>query len=139
MKGEPPRYGLDELAELGGVSRRTVRYYIQEQLLPPPLGVGRGPHYGPEHLEALQRVKGMQEAGLTLEAIRRALSGRGPDGPRREARPTREVWRRMVMAPGIELHVRGDVRVPPATTLEGLREWCRVHLGDTGDRSHADD
>jgi DNA-binding transcriptional MerR regulator len=42
MSGDTARYGIDELAELGGVSRRTVRYYVQEQLLPPPLGVGAG-------------------------------------------------------------------------------------------------
>lgn len=33
------------MAELGGVSRRTVRYYVQEGLLSAPLGVGRGRHY----------------------------------------------------------------------------------------------
>jgi len=36
------RYSVGELADLGGVSRRTVRYYVQEGLLPTPLGVGRG-------------------------------------------------------------------------------------------------
>ena len=67
MSGDTARYGIDELAELGGVSRRTVRYYVQERLLPPPLGVGRGRHYGRAHLDALLRVKSMQEAGLTLD------------------------------------------------------------------------
>ena len=44
MDGEQGRYNIDELADLGGVSRRTVRYYVQEGLLPAPLGVGRGRH-----------------------------------------------------------------------------------------------
>ena len=35
-----PNYSIVELAELGGVSRRTVRYYVQESLLP-SLGVGQ--------------------------------------------------------------------------------------------------
>jgi len=33
------RFSVGELAELGGVSRRTVRYYVQEGLIPAPLGL----------------------------------------------------------------------------------------------------
>ena len=40
MRSEP-RYGIAELAEAGGVTRRTVRYYVREELLPAPLGVGK--------------------------------------------------------------------------------------------------
>ena len=69
-----PPLGIAELAGLGSVTRRTVRYYVQEGLLPAPRGVGRGDHYGPEHLERLLRVKGLQERGLTLEVIRRELT-----------------------------------------------------------------
>ena len=72
---EEPRYAIGDLADLGGVSRRTVRYYVQEGLLPAPFGVGRGNHYGPEHLDQLLRVKALQEAGRTLDEIRRALNG----------------------------------------------------------------
>ena len=61
------RYGIDEIAHLGGVSRRTVRYYVQQGLIPAPLGVGRGKHYGPEHLARLQ-----EDA-----AFRRDLGARG--------------------------------------------------------------
>ena len=65
---EDVRYAVGDLAELGVVSRRTVRYYVQEGLIPPPFGVGRGNHYGREHLDRLLRVKAMQEAGQTLES-----------------------------------------------------------------------
>jgi len=139
MRGEDPRYGIDELAELGAVSRRTVRYYTQERLLPPPLGVGRGRHYGREHLDALLKVKAMQEAGLSLVAIQGALSGARPAPPPSLEGLGRSVWRRLSLAPGVEVHVRGDVQLPPASALQGLMEWCRVHIGATGDRSHADD
>ena len=139
MSGDTARYGIDELAELGGVSRRTVRYYVQEQLLPPPLGVGRGRHYGRAHLDALLRVKSMQEAGLTLEAVHHALSSRSAAPLLAREAFGREVWRRLALAPGLELHVRSDVRVPPASALAALSEWCRIHLGRSGDRHHADD
>lgn len=134
-----PRFGIDELAELGGVSRRTVRYYVQERLLPPPLGVGRGDHYDQAHLDALLTVKSMQEAGLSLEAIQRAVSGAGPAPSAAPARPRRSVWHRLTLGPGVELHVRGDLPAPSATALERLTEWYRAHLAHTGDPTHGDD
>ncbi len=67
---ETREYGIAELADLGGVSRRTVRYYVQEGLLPAPLGVGRGRHYGPAHLAQLLRVKALQEEDRSLTAPR---------------------------------------------------------------------
>jgi len=51
--GVDPRYGVEELASLGGVSRRTIRYYVHEGLLPEPLGVGSGRDHGDPHLHAL--------------------------------------------------------------------------------------
>jgi DNA-binding transcriptional MerR regulator len=135
------RYGVEELADLGGVNRRTVRYYVQEGLLPAPLGLGRGKHYGPEHLARLLEVKGLQEQGLPLDQIRRRLAG----GPRRGPEPApsgpiaRTPWTRLVLLPGVELHVSGDVRIPPPSRVEELAEWCRRHFRrmeeeDDGDR-----
>lgn len=127
-----PRYAIGDLARLGGVTRRTVRYYVQEGLIPPPLGVGRGNHYGPEHLERLLRVKGMQEAGRTLDEIRR--EGAGHPAPRKSARaaealaPARSLWRRIALAPGVELHVASNVRLPSPGRLEELAAWCRLHM-----------
>jgi DNA-binding transcriptional MerR regulator len=135
------RYGIGDLAALGGVSRRTVRFYVQEGLLPPPLGVGRGDHYGPDHLERLLRVKALQETGRTLDEIRRVL-----DEPARmllrarfqAAAPAlasapaletpRTLWRRLELAPGVELHVSTRLRLPSPSKLQELVEWCRVHL-----------
>ena len=62
-------YGIKELAELGGVTRRTVRYYVQRGLLPTPLGTGRGPHYTLAHLERLIHIRQMQETGVPLAEI----------------------------------------------------------------------
>jgi DNA-binding transcriptional MerR regulator len=127
------RYAIGDLARLAGVSRRTVRYYVQEGLIPPPLGVGRGNHYGPEHLEQLLRVKALQEGGRTLDEIRR--TGAGGDGTRGKVQPLaervavgRSLWRRLTLAPGVELHVEGNVRMPPPGRLQELSTWCRLHL-----------
>jgi DNA-binding transcriptional MerR regulator len=127
---DDPRYAIGDLADLGGVSRRTVRYYVQEGLLPEPYGVGRGNHYGPEHLDHLLKVKSLQEAGRTLEDIRRALNHTGPSTGQTEAASSieRTVWRRITLAPGVELNVAGDVRLPSPGKLTELAAWCRVHF-----------
>jgi len=123
------RYAVGDLADLGGVSRRTVRYYVQEGLLPAPLGVGRGNHYGPVHLDQLLKVKSLQESGRTLDEIRQVLQQKPR---RREERapepPTRTVWRRVTLAPGVELNVSGGVRLPPPGKLTELAAWCRLHF-----------
>ena len=134
------RYAIGDLARLAGVSRRTVRYYVQEGLIPAPLGVGRGNHYGPEHLQQILRVKAMQEAGRTLGEIRGAPAERfaaSVASPRAEAepiRPERSLWRRLTLAPGVELHVAGHVRLPPPGRLQELVAWCRVHLTHNTER-----
>ena len=132
-------YAIGDLATLGGVSRRTVRYYVQEGLIPPPAGLGRGNHYGPEHLAALLRVKALQEDGQTLDDIRRALSGRGPrSAPAHEPRTTtpppdrpalaRSLWRRLSIAAGVELHIASTVDLPSRAALRELDDWCQRHL-----------
>jgi len=136
------RYAIGDLADLGGVSRRTVRYYVQEGLLPPPLGVGRGNHYGPEHLDQLLRVKELQERGRSLDEIRRVLDGGEPRPAGGRPRSLddasdvpRALWRRLSVAPGVELHIAGNVRMPAPGRLQELVTWCRQHFrgADDGD------
>jgi len=125
------RYAIGELAELGGVSRRTVRFYVQEGLIPAPFGVGRGNHYGPEHLGRLLEVKSLQEAGQTLDEIRDRLqrnSVRRAQEPAPAAPLERSQYRRLSLAPGVELHVAGDVRLPSPGKLIELATWCRLHF-----------
>jgi DNA-binding transcriptional MerR regulator len=126
-------YAIGDLADLAGVSRRTVRYYVQEGLLPAPLGLGRGSHYGPAHLEQLLKVKAMQEAGRTLDEIKRALDGNGERASHEHAAESgqsleRSVWRRISIAPGVELHVSGGVRLPSPGKLNELAAWCRAQF-----------
>jgi DNA-binding transcriptional MerR regulator len=128
------RFGVEELAALGGVTRRTVRYYVQEGLLQAPLGVGRGRHYGPEHLARLQAVKALQEEGRSLDEIRRELEGSGRRAAAAVLPPpsvARSAWTRLEVVPGIELHVSGQRRLPPPGKLQELAEWCERHFRRT--------
>jgi DNA-binding transcriptional MerR regulator len=102
-------YGVEELAERGGVSRRTVRYYIQRGLLPPPRGLGRGKHYTEAHLSTLVRIRELQEAAVPLETIATQLDDATPAPIAVVAAetPMQSSWTRVVLAPDVELHVRG--------------------------------
>jgi DNA-binding transcriptional MerR regulator len=112
MESEPDekQYTLDELAALAGITRRTVRYYIQQGLIDRPQGVGRGAHYTAGHLEQLLTVRKWQQAGVALEKIR-ALQA--PDTALAELaalaeRPlpgTVEVRSHITVAEGLELVV----------------------------------
>jgi hypothetical protein len=63
------RLSIDELAAVTGVSRRTVHYYVQRQLIDPPLGRGRGRHYDRRHALQILKVRDLQRRGVVLSDI----------------------------------------------------------------------
>jgi DNA-binding transcriptional MerR regulator len=99
-------YGIKELAELGGVTRRTVRYYVQRGLLPAPLGTGRGPHYTPAHLERLIYIRTLQEAGEPLAEIAARLNG----APQRPVPPLEVPVERSTSLRASSMHVLPEER-----------------------------
>lgn len=138
------RYSIAELAQRAGVSRRTVRFYVQRGLIPAPYGRGRGRHYGHEHFEAVLRIQALKAEGHTLAdlcARREAPPGPSPKSGRarevagKRARrtagkpPPGRVWVRQTVAPGYELHVAAD---KPPLREEQLARLARL-LGDLGD------
>ncbi len=73
-------YSLQELAQVVGLNPRTVRSWIQQDLLPGPAARGRGARYGELHLRRLHLICRLRDdAGLSLGAIRRLLLGRSLD------------------------------------------------------------
>lgn len=68
-------YTLDELCTLTRMTKRTIRYYLQQQLVDKPLGTTRGSYYTQAHLEQLLLIQHWQRAGLNLERIREILHG----------------------------------------------------------------
>ena len=67
---------IGELAGQSGVTRRTIRYYVEIGLLPPPSGAGKAAVYGEDHLDRLSLIKKLQSMRLSLEEIRDELAGR---------------------------------------------------------------
>ncbi len=69
------RYSLTELADLAGVTPRTVRYYLAQGLLPAVGQTGPGSKYGEGHLTRLRLIRRLQAEHLPLAEIRRRLEG----------------------------------------------------------------
>jgi len=113
-------YSIGELAELGGVSRRTVRYYVQRGLIPAPSGAGRGSRYPAHALNRLLEVKRLQERGVSLAGIEAHLTQpQTPNAPPPTQKttvttvtieptlaPVQELWTRVTLEEGVELHLR---------------------------------
>lgn len=67
------RYTVTELADLAGVTPRTVRYYLAQGLLPTVGVTGPGAKYDDTHLDRLRLIRRLQREHLPLAEIRRRL------------------------------------------------------------------
>jgi DNA-binding transcriptional MerR regulator len=74
------KYSIGEISEMTGLSRRTIRYYLQRGLIPPPLGAGRGRYYTKSHLARLKMIINLQTGGMFLDEIARQLDLDRPGG-----------------------------------------------------------
>lgn len=114
-----PTFGIDELCGLTGVARRTVRFYTQKGLLDPPEGERRGAHYTRHHLEQLLLIRKWQAAGVSLERIGRLLRGEVAGLPSAPEPGTVEVWSRVMLRPGLEVHLEpGRLGLTPEQARE---------------------
>src|SRR3954469_13123799 len=60
---------MEELAELAGITVRTLRFYRERKLLPPPRREGRIAWYDDHHLARLRTISALLERGHTLNGI----------------------------------------------------------------------
>jgi DNA-binding transcriptional MerR regulator len=86
---EPQAIDLLGLSDRARVSTRTIRYYIQQGLLPAPATKGPGAHYMEEHVDRLLLIKRLQREHLPLSEIRKRLESLTPREVRRvlESKP----------------------------------------------------
>jgi len=66
---------IGQLAELAGVTPRTIRYYTAEGLLPRPDARGQYALYGEQHLLRLQLIGHLKETYLPLGEIKARVAG----------------------------------------------------------------
>ncbi|MCF2127722.1 MerR family transcriptional regulator [Strepomyces sp. STD 3.1] len=66
---EKREYRMEELARLAGISVRTLRFYRERKLIPPPRREGRIAWYDDHHLARLRTIAALLERGHTLNGI----------------------------------------------------------------------
>ena len=134
MENSTSRFTFEQLSELSGVAPRTIRFYIQMELVPRPNGSRRGAWYDDRHLETLLRIRRLTEKGLSLEAVRRALApGEGDAEPEAPVVSTRTHIR---LAPGLEL-VLDPMRAPLSPAA--LRRLAADVIADFKKAASSDD
>ena len=75
-------FDLNELSAAAGVTPRTIRYYVQQGLLPSPGTRGPGTRYERGHLDRLQLIRRLQRQHLPLAEIRKRLEALDDNGVR---------------------------------------------------------
>ncbi len=71
---EVREYRMAELAEKAGITVRTLRFYRERKLLPPPRREGRIAWYDDHHLARLRTIAALLERGHTLGGIAELLA-----------------------------------------------------------------
>ena len=129
-------------------SARAVRFYVAHGLLDHPMGRGTAATYHYRHLLQLLAIKIRQREGQTLDAIKVELTGAtgdalekrvasslapallsGADQAVQHDDDSAASWRRVVVADGIELHVRDDSPAARSDAVAAMREAVRAALG----------
>lgn len=74
MDTEPDGFTLQDLADRSNVEPRTIRSWIQQNVLPGPVNFGRNARYPAETLNLLLAVKALRDLyGMPMQAIRQEL------------------------------------------------------------------
>lgn len=129
-------------------SARAVRFYVASGLLDRPEGAGTAATYNYRHFLQLLAIKIRQREGATLDTIKKEMKefagdalerrvatslapalGSGADAAQRHDDEVVPAWRRVMVADGIELHVREDVPAARDTAIVAMREAVRAALG----------
>ena len=125
------KYKIGQLSEITGYPSRTIRYYVQEGLIEPPAGRGRGGFYYDSHLQTLYQIKSLQNEGLKLDTIRQMLQEPAEPCLQAAARaeePEREVWVRCPIASGIELHIHRELEQAQRRNVAEIVRMARALL-----------
>ena len=74
---------IHELAARAGISVRTIRYYIEEGLLPQPSYQGKYSYYSLKYLDRLELIRRLKESYLPLREIREIMISLSDDQVKR--------------------------------------------------------
>lgn len=187
---------IHELAERAGISVRTIRYYIDEGILPEPKYQGKYSYYTPNFLDRLELIRRLKDSYLPLreigeimnslsdEEVKAKLRESSPSSPKFNTQPSpprlkpgsrameyidrvmedqtryrekgttdqlqnqlfqdtnirlqqarqinilppesdNEVWQRISLAPGVELHLRMPLKPATQRLVERLIDFAK--------------
>lgn len=117
------------------VSKRTVRYYVSQGVLPAPRGAPKFARYGMEHLAKLVGARAMQDEGQSLEEVGEALRQAFRGG---EASGVARIQRLLAAAPESQGYVAEQIDAYVGETPQGpLMEAPTRRLMRSSDRSDA--
>lgn len=124
---------IAELASLVGATPRAIRFWVRQGVLPAPELHGPSTRYAPACVARIRAMRALRVHGLALREVARRLRGASDaeidawsagaspappaplaaaasagaaHGPAGAAGRTAERWKRLVLLPGLELHLR---------------------------------
>lgn len=101
-------YNIDLLSKLTGLSKRTIRYYIEIGLLEPPVGACRGSYYTEQHLSKLQTIKLWTSNGMPVTQVKYLISNMKNNCTRNETNMTSK-FDRYKIDENIEINFKNDI------------------------------
>ena len=122
-------YSLKELCSLVNLPVRTVRYYIQSNLVDKPNGANRGAYYTVKQLNQLLTIIKWQSAGLSLERIREIIGGDSEALPPPRARHVGDIVVRshIALARGVEICIDPE---DAGLSSESVRKLIKLFVAD---------
>jgi DNA-binding transcriptional MerR regulator len=123
-------FWISELAEKTGVSTRTIRYYIEEGLLPQPEIQGKYAVFNDEYLYRLQLIKYLKDAYLPLKEIKIRLDAINEFD-------IHGLVKKFEQDPGlalVELDINSSQRDPQNQIQEDAREYISRVMGKNIDQ-----
>jgi|CryGeyStandDraft_6_1057127.scaffolds.fasta_scaffold181885_1 DNA-binding transcriptional MerR regulator len=108
-------YRIEQLVDLTGLSRRSIRYFVQKGLIKPPTGRGRGAFYDDDHLKTIREIRSLRDKGLRLSKIREKLKSQTPGK-----------WTRYELTPGLEIHINCDLEKQRGMNMPGIIKVLKI-------------
>jgi DNA-binding transcriptional MerR regulator len=125
-------YAIGDLADLAGVTPRTIRYYVSIGLLPAPEQAGPKTRYTDAHLKRLRLVRHLQRQHLPLAEIGQRLADLDDEAVEDAldaavtARPADSALDYINRLTGRSLESRPATEPPMAKEISPTKSWARV-------------
>jgi DNA-binding transcriptional MerR regulator len=123
-------FDIQKLVYESGIPRRTIYFYVQQGLLPPPQGAGLAAYYSEAHLLRLRLIPILRQQGLRLDEIRERFAQMSVEEMRRLVREAEQAAVRQrsaeqrALKPGF---LNGSPS--PAPSLPGVQDTAGLDWG----------